>query len=293
MSASTLPPQTPGRFTDATWYDREKASLWHRSWLVVGRLDEVAGSGQYFTWEHTGVPLIIIGSADGTTRAFYNSCRHRGAPVVREARGRSRALRCQYHSWTYDTLGRLVSVPDERDFVDLRLEERPLVPAELVVESGWLFVNEAPSGRTPPARGLPTSPELRVAERRTWRIQANWKTVLALLSTSGIFGSTPAAVSPNGAASDDLAAFCWPVDDHVPGDHERCDLELVVLAPDWGDEDSPAEVPGWGAQMAELDARVRTLAAAAARRQDELRAGGSLTEGELDLLRALDAQGNP
>ena len=42
-------------------------------------------------------------------------------------RGSSRRLRCQYHSWTYEIDGgTLVSVPDERDFVDLDWEQRCL-----------------------------------------------------------------------------------------------------------------------------------------------------------------------
>ena len=57
------------------------------------------------TWERTRVPLLIVHAVDGVTRCFYNSCRHRGAPVVRVPKGKNRALRCQYHSWTYDTTG--------------------------------------------------------------------------------------------------------------------------------------------------------------------------------------------
>ena len=31
-----------------------------------------------------GVPLLLIRGRDGKLRAFYNTCRHRGAPVVRD-----------------------------------------------------------------------------------------------------------------------------------------------------------------------------------------------------------------
>ena len=50
-------------------------------------------------------------------RGFYNACRHRGAPVVRDVCGTARMLTCQFHSWSYDLQGELVRVPDERDFV--------------------------------------------------------------------------------------------------------------------------------------------------------------------------------
>ena len=170
-----------GRFTSQALWEAERERLWPRTWLLAGRADEVSGPGQYFTWERTGIPLIVVGSIDGTIRAFYNSCRHRGAPVVREARGRSRALRCQYHSWTYDTTGRLVSVPDERDFVDLRLDERSLVPARCEVVDGWIFVTEAPEAAPPsaalgPAAGaLAGYRDFMALHRVTFRVGGNWK----------------------------------------------------------------------------------------------------------------------
>jgi phenylpropionate dioxygenase-like ring-hydroxylating dioxygenase large terminal subunit len=102
-------------------------------------------SGDHLTFDDLGVPVLLVRGSDGVLRAFYNSCQHRGAPVVREARGSARTLRCQYHSWTYDiTSGSLVQVPDERDFVGLCKEERGLVPLSCEVWQGWVFVNQDP-----------------------------------------------------------------------------------------------------------------------------------------------------
>ena len=74
-------------------------------------------------------------------RAFRNACRHRGAPVVRGECGTARLLVCQFHSWSYDLAGRLVRVPDERDFVGLQTEERGLPPVRCERWGGWHFVN--------------------------------------------------------------------------------------------------------------------------------------------------------
>jgi phenylpropionate dioxygenase-like ring-hydroxylating dioxygenase large terminal subunit len=61
---------------------------------------------------------------------------------VRDTSGTSRRLRCQYHSWTYEIDGgTLVSVPDERDFVDLEWEQRCLPQARCDTYSGFVFVN--------------------------------------------------------------------------------------------------------------------------------------------------------
>ena len=177
-----------GRYADRTLHEAERALL-ARSWLLAGRLDEVARPGLYMTWEKTRVPLIVVHAVDGVVRCFYNSCRHRGAPVVRVPRGRNRALRCQYHSWTYDTSGRLVSVPDERDFVDLRREERGLVPVACALAGGGIFVNE--DADAPDLRDWlgPAGEELRAAAGEGWRtldqrsvtVAANWKRVMERL----------------------------------------------------------------------------------------------------------------
>ncbi len=178
-----------GRYADPSFHEAERARLFARSWLLAGRLDEVASPGLYMTWEKTRVPLIVVHAVDGVVRCFYNSCRHRGAPVVRVPRGRNRALRCQYHSWTYDTSGKLVSVPDERDFVDLRREERGLVPVACALADGAIFVNE--EAAAPDLRDWlgPAGEELRAAageglrtlDRRSVTVAANWKRVMGRL----------------------------------------------------------------------------------------------------------------
>lgn len=53
--------------------------------------------------------------------------RYRGAPVVRDVEGRTTLLRCQYHSWSYGLDGRLMGLPDERDFGCLDKSSRGLM----------------------------------------------------------------------------------------------------------------------------------------------------------------------
>ena len=51
----------------------------------------------------SGAPIVVVRGDDGVLRAFYNACRHRGAPVTRDDCGTARRLTCQYHSWSYGT----------------------------------------------------------------------------------------------------------------------------------------------------------------------------------------------
>lgn len=130
------------RHTSEQFWDLEQAHLWTDTWVIAGRVEDVPNPGDYFTFGDLGVPLLIVRGTDGEIRCFYNTCQHRGAPVVRDAHGSSRRLRCQYHSWTYEVDGgTLVSVPDERDFVDLDWEQRCLPQTSCDTFAGFVFVN--------------------------------------------------------------------------------------------------------------------------------------------------------
>ena len=330
------------RFVDRSFYEAERAEIFGKAWLLAGRVDEIARPGLYMTWEKTRVPLLVVHAVDDVIRCFYNSCRHRGAPVVRVPRGRNRALRCQYHSWTYDTSGKLVSVPDERDFVDLRREERALVPVACEVRNSAIFVNEDPVadlnsffGGTGRELSSVQSGELRTLDQRSVTIPVNWKRVMETLLSSppapprpglGAPGTTAAdaelldgghlrVVAPFDAASAAALGLASPLDwaslgdeglpavggldpmflstatTYVffpnlfvtytpggifnfsvwPGDEETTLLEATWLAPDWGEEDSPAGHPAWTERIEWAQAQLEAVAEALAGAQDEMK----------------------
>ncbi len=136
-----LPDLPLGRYTDPELWRLERERVFARSWILVAHDSELAGAGAYRTVDVAGRPLVVVRGTDGEVRSFVNACRHRGAPVVRDECGTCRLLVCQYHSWSYDTLGRLVRVPDERDFVGLDPGERGLVGVRCETWCGLVFVN--------------------------------------------------------------------------------------------------------------------------------------------------------
>lgn len=148
--ARTAPPAGFPAFHDISterhisdeFFDLENEFLWPRTWVIAGRSEDIPEPGDYFTFKDLGVPLLVVRGTDDEINCYYNTCQHRGAPVVRDDSGSARRLRCQYHSWTYEIdEGALVSVPDERDFVDLRWEERCLPRAQCDTFAGFVFVN--------------------------------------------------------------------------------------------------------------------------------------------------------
>ena len=72
----------------AAWYvDERIARLENRqvfgsNWIAVGRTDQAATPGQFFTFDLAGEPLVIVRGTDNELRAFFNVCRHHAAAVA-------------------------------------------------------------------------------------------------------------------------------------------------------------------------------------------------------------------
>jgi len=192
--ARTAPPEgfprfpdlPAGRYIDPAFFELERASIWSRSWMLAVHADELPEVGSFVLWEDAGAPVLIVRGQDRKVRAFYNTCRHRGAPVVRERSGQVSRLRCQYHSWTYDLEGRLVAVPDACDFVDLDRSCRALVALRCESWGPWVFVNQDP-GAAPLLESLASIPEemrefepqsLRLVDKHGFDLACNWKVAI-------------------------------------------------------------------------------------------------------------------
>ena len=94
-------------YTDPRLLDLEKEWLFLEQWVCVGRTEELSRPGDFVAFQICDEPIVVIHGEDGTIRAFSNVCRHRGT-VIAKGRGNSRRLLCPYHSWSYDTHGRLI-----------------------------------------------------------------------------------------------------------------------------------------------------------------------------------------
>ncbi|KJL26601.1 3-phenylpropionate/cinnamic acid dioxygenase subunit alpha [Microbacterium azadirachtae] len=105
-------------FTDRRLYDQEQARVFATSWLFLGHIDQLQKAGDFFTTFMGEDPVIVTKDKAGRIRAFLNSCRHRGARVLRADYGNTRAFTCTYHGWSYDLEGNLISVPNEDGYHD-------------------------------------------------------------------------------------------------------------------------------------------------------------------------------
>ena len=104
------------------FYELEREAIFKRSWLNVGRVEQLPRKGSYFTKElaFANTSVVIVRDMDGEVRAFHNICRHRGNKLVwtdfprEESSGNCRQFVCKYHGWKYDLDGACAFVQQER-----------------------------------------------------------------------------------------------------------------------------------------------------------------------------------
>jgi choline monooxygenase len=173
----------------AAWYldermeQLEREQIFGRNWIAVGRADQVAAPGQFFTVELAGEPLVVVRGADGLLRAFYNVCRHHAAAVANAPCGTVQHLRCPYHGWTYGLDGSLKGTPEFAGVRNFDRARNGLVPVRVDAWEHFVFVTlneETPSLATFLGNLLARVAPLALSrilffERKTYTLACNWK----------------------------------------------------------------------------------------------------------------------
>jgi Rieske 2Fe-2S family protein len=177
----------PARYyCDAEIFRQETERIHAAMWLHAGRLEELPAPGSYVVREVAGASVIVVGTGGGGLAAFHNVCRHRGTRLCNEAAGTLPGhIQCPYHAWTYDLAGRLVAAPHMDQVQGFLREDHPLEPVAVDTWDGHVFINLArePAPLRDQLANLPAKfrgwrmERLKLAERRIYRLAANWKLV--------------------------------------------------------------------------------------------------------------------
>jgi nitrite reductase/ring-hydroxylating ferredoxin subunit len=139
--AQTLPPAC---YTSPAFYEFEKSALFDHEWLCVGREDQVAAPGDYFTTHIVGEPIVVARARDGVVRAMSSVCQHR-AMLVAEGKGNARGFVCPYHHWVYGLDGRLVNAPAMERTCDFDKRAIALPRFQVEIWQGFVFINFDPA----------------------------------------------------------------------------------------------------------------------------------------------------
>jgi choline monooxygenase len=206
-------------YHDPDLYAAERRAVFGETWQAVGRVDQVAERGSFFTAELAGEPVVVVRGEDGELRGFFNVCRHRAACVAQEAAGRATRFRCRYHGWTYDLAGRLRGTPEFDGVTDFDRAANGLVPVAVAAWGPFVWVHFgrpgvpldayiAPLAQRTVGRGLEN---LRFVERREYRIACNWKVYVDNFLDGGYHVNT---VHPGLAGVLDYAEYRTEIFDH-------------------------------------------------------------------------------
>ena len=178
--ASTIPAPW---YVDARIAKLESKTVFSKSWLMVGRADQVERPGQFVTANVAGEPIVVVRGNDGVLRGFFNVCRHHAAAVVTEPCGQASILHCPYHGWNYGLDGTLKGMPEFEGVKNFDRQKNGLLPVKADIWESFVFVNLDPQSL--PLKNFLGGLVKRVAplglsklhyfDRRVYDIQCNWK----------------------------------------------------------------------------------------------------------------------
>jgi Rieske 2Fe-2S family protein len=181
--ATMLPPPA---FTDQAVLDWELHEFFGRGWICAAHVSAIAEPGAWVMREIGDQSFFVIRGKDGVPRAFHNVCRHRGARLFEEERGRTRArITCPYHAWSYGFDGELLGARATEGIEDFDASCYGLVPLRSEVVGGLVMVDLG--GEAAPVAELVgdlagwldryRTPELAVGGERLYEVEANWKAI--------------------------------------------------------------------------------------------------------------------
>ena len=128
-------------------HEREVERIWKRKWQATCREEDIPEVGDTWVYDIVGTSLIIVRSAPGEIKAFYNACLHRGR-ALRECPGRVSQLKCPYHGFSWALDGRLNGVPAREEFPQVNSVEFRLPEVKVGVWGGFVFINMDPESES-------------------------------------------------------------------------------------------------------------------------------------------------
>jgi phenylpropionate dioxygenase-like ring-hydroxylating dioxygenase large terminal subunit len=130
-------------YTSEEFAAAEVEQIFKKEWFCVGRASTMANYGDYIAFELAGQPLMVIREKDGTLRAQSNVCLHRMSTLL-QGSGRTSAIVCPYHGWTYNLDGSLRAAAAMTHNDGFRKADYCLPQVRCTEWLGWIMVTLNP-----------------------------------------------------------------------------------------------------------------------------------------------------
>jgi glycine betaine catabolism A len=131
------------RYISQSYFEQEIEAVFRHSWIVVGRVQQIALPGDFFVRNLPVLKtsLIIARTEDGSISAMHNMCAHRANLVEWSNDGTTDMFSCKYHGWSYHLDGSVAVVTDEESFPDLDQSKCGLPHVSVDTWGGFIFIN--------------------------------------------------------------------------------------------------------------------------------------------------------
>ena len=185
-AANSCTPEAAFYFDEAL-YRAELKSIFAKNWLYFCHTSELPEAGDYITGEVAEQSVYVIRERDGSVMGFFNVCQHRAHQLLKGRGNVKNAIRCPYHSWTYEIDGALRGAPKCEEVSGFDRSAIRLQPVGVDIIGGFVFVN-LDAGAEPLHKSdphfvekllamCPEAEKLRFVKRQDFDIKANWKVV--------------------------------------------------------------------------------------------------------------------
>ena len=175
----------PSRYYSREFMEQEWERLWTRTWLIAGIEADIPEPGNYSVFRPGRESIIIVRQRDGSVKALYNVCPHRGNRLVHDDRGSVMQFTCSFHSWQFGLDGVCRRITDPTTFNPKLICDRPgMKEVHCETYAGLVFINM--DENPPPLRerlGLPEGyleryrlDRMRCVRHTVSEWAANWKT---------------------------------------------------------------------------------------------------------------------
>ncbi|MDF3337494.1 SRPBCC family protein [Mycolicibacterium septicum] len=131
---------TAEEFTDPILAQQERDYIFGRVPSIVAHGSELPKPFDFLTVQMPRNNVIVVRQRDGGIKAFVNLCRHRGAMLEENEKGRCRFFSCQYHRWSYDPDGSLRMITRDNTFGEIDRKEHGLIELPCEERHGFIWL---------------------------------------------------------------------------------------------------------------------------------------------------------
>ncbi len=176
-------------YSNSEIFKFELSNIFKSNWIGVGHLKNLAKQGDYYCKNILDKNFIFIRDKNLVLRAFLNTCRHRGAKLLKDS-GNTNVIRCPFHSWAYGLDGKLVASPKMNELQDFIKSDYGLIEFKTLEVLGFIFIcfeknvisqNEFLDNFEEIHSPWPFK-DLVATRTRTFNVKCNWKIFLEVFN---------------------------------------------------------------------------------------------------------------